>query len=229
MSKYKFNDETLSYEPIPIRERYKPSIIAAIIFAVFGLIGGMFLGYNNAEYKWYTNASGDVMLPSKHDLVIGSDPWLDSTLIQYAADADLYLARPEFAGTPITGDMLALACANAYDSTGILLPVELALAQCQWESGMGLKGKSPKRNPYNIGEYDSGTVMWFKSTFDGVQAYYYFMCKDYLKCSTLDELFTNFVNCSGHRYASGEYEEHVPQQYYYIKKWLDKNRKKAGK
>ena len=163
----------------------------------------------------------DSDIVSKHDLIIGSNKWKDSVFSEYKEKADLYLSREEFEGTPIKGEMLALAAENAYDSTGILLPVELCLAQCQWESGMGLKGKSPKNNPFNIGEYDSGTVIWFDNTFEGVQAYYYLMTTKYLSCSSIHELFNNFVNCSGHRYASGSYEEHVPKQYYFIVKWLE--------
>ena len=76
-------------------------------------------------------------------------------------------------------------------------------------------------------EHDSGTVQWFETTFDGVHAYYYFMCNNYLKCSDLKDLFRSFVNCGGKRYASSnDYESHVGPTYYYIKKWLDKKIKK---
>ena len=83
---------------------------------------------------------------------------------------------------------------------------------------MGREGKSPTNNPFNIGEGDVRTTKWFNSTFEGTQAYYYYMCRNYLKCRSIDELFVNFVNCSGKRYASGDYELHVPNQYYVIKK-----------
>ena len=46
------------------------------------------------------------------------------------------------------------------------------------------------------------------------------MTINYLPCSTIDELFKDFVNCGGHRYASGKYEEHIPNQYYFIVDWL---------
>ena len=150
--------------------------------------------------------------------------WEDSVFIDYKMRADLWLSRATFEGTPITGDILTLSARNAYDSTGILLPVELALAQAQLESSMGRAGKSPERNPYNVGEHDSGTVKWFKNTFEGTQSYFYYMCRHYLRCRNVDQLFVNFVNCSGHRYASSPtYEQNVRNQYYVIKRWLENN------
>ena len=150
--------------------------------------------------------------------------WKDSVFSDYKKRADLWLSRPIFQGTPLNGDIMSLAARNAYDSTGILLPVELALTQAQMESGMGREGKSPKNNPYNVGENDSGTVIWYDNTFEGVQAYYYLMCKNYLRCRDVEDLFVNFVNCSGHRYASSEtYEVNVRNQYYVIKNWINRN------
>lgn len=150
--------------------------------------------------------------------------WEDSVFADYKLRADLWLSRSTFEGTPLTGEILTLSARNAYDSTGILLPVELALAQAQLESSMGRAGKSPIKNPYNVGEHDSGTVKWFKSTFDGTQSYFYYMCRNYLRCRSVDQLFVNFVNCSGRRYASlPMYEQNVRNQYYVIKRWLEKN------
>ena len=159
------------------------------------------------------------------DLTVGCDKWKDSVFNIYTIKANLYLSRDMFKETPIKGEMLSIAARNAYDSTGIIIPVELVLAQCQWESSMGREGRSPKNNPFNVGEYDKGTILWFDNTFDGIQAYYYLMCTKYLKCSTIDDLFKNFVNCQGLRYASGDYEHSIPKQYRYIKRWLELNYK----
>ena len=68
----------------------------------------------------------------------------------YEKRCQLYLDRVCFNGTPITGKLLKSCAKNTYDSTGIIVPLELALSQAQWESGMGLRGRSPKNNPYNI-------------------------------------------------------------------------------
>jgi hypothetical protein len=228
--KYVYNEDTLSFEKvvIPKIERRIPgwsfsylNLIVSTIFLINGLCFGFLIGNSNGEGE-----TKDIITDpniTKHDLVIGSNGWKDSVFTEYENKANQYLSREKFNGTPIKGGLLALAAENAYDSTGILLPVELCLAQCQWESGMGLKGRSPINNPFNIGENDSGTVMWFDDTFDGVQSYFYYMCSNYLKCKSINELFNNFVNCNGKRYASGDYESHVPNQYHYIVQWLEKN------
>ena len=215
--KFVYNTKKLTYEKYSEKLINTKIILISTVFLFLGIL----IGYLVNKTHTRRNSNGDIVYGTKHDLIIGSRPWLDSTLIVYEKNANLYLSRSEFKGTPLNGEILSLACANAYDSTGILLPVELALAQAQWESGMGLKGKSPKNNPYNIGETDKGTVIWFDSTFDGVQEYYYWMCNSYLKCSSLDQLFNSFVNCNGNRYASQPtYEVTIRNQYYYIKKWL---------
>jgi hypothetical protein len=167
---------------------------------------------------------------SKYDHAIGDIEWKDSIFFEYSRKADLYLSQKEFEGTPLNGDILSLAARNAYDSTGVLLPLELALAQAQWESNMGRTGRSPEKNPYNIGEYDDGTVLYFETTFDGVQSYYYSMCINYLSCWSLNELFNNFVNCEGMRYASKPtYEETIKYKYYHIQKWINENLKPMKK
>lgn len=221
---YVYDDDTLVYKRVVVpkikRTLYGGVTYLNVVLSITFLLVGITFGTLATENTVIDTEHNDIGL-CKHDLIVGSNKWKDSVFTEYKEKANLYLSREEFEGTPIKGEMLALAAENAYDSTGILLPVELSLAQCQWESGMGLKGKSPKNNPYNIGEYDSGTVLWFDDTFDGVQAYYYFMTTKYLSCNTLSELFKNFVNCNGHRYASGKYEEHVPKQYYFIVNWLE--------
>lgn len=192
-------------------------IVAAFFIGI--MVGGSVVNKvrNNVNHQ----------LASKYDLNPEHDlAWKEATFKDYAKRATIYLSRPIFEGTPLKGNMLALCARNAYDSTGILLPVELALAQAQWESGMGREGKSPKNNPFNVGEHDNGTVIWFNSTFEGTQSYYYWMCKTYLKCRTVDDLFVNFVNCSGKRYASRiDYESTIRNQYYSNKKWIDNNLK----
>lgn len=141
--------------------------------------------------------------------------------IGYKEKADLYLKRKHFKGTPIKSDMLYNSAKKVYDSTGVIVPIELVLSQAQWESGMGLRGRSPKTNPFNVGEYGDCTVIRFKTTEEGIEAYYYLMATKYLKCKTVDELLSDFVNCDGYRYAYGKkYESRVKNQYYFIKKWL---------
>lgn len=130
----------------------------------------------------------------------------------YKKKADKYLARDIFKGTPITGKMLADAALNAFNEYGVLVPLELALAQGQWESRLGTDKthRNPITNPFSVGEYDTHTHMRFNSTKEGVEAYYNLMAKDYLKYHDMDELLDNFVNKNGDRYASDkEYEKKI--------------------
>lgn len=208
---YHFNNENFEYTPIKDWLIFKLLSFIAISFLI-----GYFVGYQNAPTETNIVLNKDQIIP------VGSDEWKDSVFIDYRERAEIYLSQDKWKNSPIKADMLALAAYNAYDSTGVLLPVELALTQAQIESAMGTRGRSPDKNPYNIGEYDSGTVMWFETTFDGVQAYYYFMVRDYLKCKSINTLFKNFTNCKGKRYASNpEYEIKVSKQYDYVKRYID--------
>lgn len=140
---------------------------------------------------------------------------------QYEQDAQKYLDRPVFEGTPLSGKILADAARNTYITTGKFVPIDLALSQAQMESHMGTRGRNPKTNPYNVGEFDSGTKNRFKNTQDGVNAYYNLMANDYLSKSTPDDLMYSFVNKNGNRYASNtDYEKLVGQQRQYINKYL---------
>lgn len=160
----------------------------------------------------------------KYDYAIGDKNWADSVFLIYEIRAKLYLNKGRFKNSPITPEILSTAAYNTYIKTGVIVPVELALAQAQIESSMGRKGRSPSSNPWNIGEWDDGTKSYFETTYDGAVAYYDLMAENYLKCRTLDELFIRFINCNGYRYASDpRYEVKVRNLYYSIKYWIDEN------
>lgn len=110
----------------------------------------------------------------------------------------------------VTGDMMA-NCAKKYFSIGYV-PPELALAQLTLEGGLSKKTdvKPIKtKNPFNVGNTDSGAVNVRPSFEDGVCLYYDLMTRRYLAGGkTADELLVNFVNLNGNRYASAsDYEE----------------------
>jgi len=225
MQIFKFDNDKLSYERITNKKLLILSTsIFMVIFVAF-YIGTLVGNIKDLGHEKLGDTKHHNEITSKHDLDPANDlAWKDSTFNSYKKRADIYLNRPIFKGTPLNGDILSLCAINAYDSLGILLPVELALSQAIWESGMGREGRSPKNNPFNVGENDNGTTLYFESTFEGTQAYYYYMCRNYLRCSTLEELFYNFVNCGGKRYATYPgYEARVRESYYSIKKWIDNN------
>ena len=138
----------------------------------------------------------------------------------YEVKADKYFKRFK---TPMTGKMLRTAAESTYKKTKVQVPLELALSQAQFESMMGTKGRNPSTNPYNVGEFDEGTKIKFKTMDEGVQRYFDLMSKDYLRTNTLDNLLTNFVNYQGNRYASDkDYEKKIKAQVEFIRKYWAK-------
>ncbi len=110
----------------------------------------------------------------------------------------------------VTGEMMA-NCAKKYFSQGYV-PPELALAQLTLEGGLSKKPNVKPittKNPFNVGNTDSGKINVRPSFEDGVCLYYDLMTRKYLtKGKSAEDLLQNFVNVSGHRYASGQdYEE----------------------
>lgn len=143
---------------------------------------------------------------------------------QYADKADFYLKREVFKGTPLTGQMLANSAQQAYLQTGVLVPVQLALAQGQFESHFGTDKNSKRdfiNNPFNIGAQDKGNTMKFGSTSEGVDAYYKTMASDYLSTKDVTTLLKDFTNMDGNRYASNKnYESDISKQMTFIDKFI---------
>lgn len=143
---------------------------------------------------------------------------------EYEKRANVYLSRDNWKDSPLNGEMFAKGARKAYKKHGVLIPVELALAQAQFESHFGTTGLSAENNPFNVGEYDNGTVMTFNSPQEGINAYFNLMATDYLNNKSVDELLADFVNHNGDRYASNpSYEKKVGSQMEFNKKWIDGN------
>lgn len=194
-----------------------------IMIFVFSFFIGYFYG-RLKSYEKIIEVPVHISDLYKYDFNIGDRNWIDSVFYVYEIRAKIYLNKERYRNTPITPEMLSTAAYNTYINTGIIVPLELALAQALLESSMGRKGRSPKSNPWNIGEWDDRTVSFFETTYEGTVAYYDLMANMYLKCRTVEELFTNFVNCNGNRYASDpKYEVKVRHLYYNIKYWIDSN------
>lgn len=215
--KFVFNENNLSFEKV------KPKIIKKILIYFFLIFSGIMIGVfiNKNQIDNIRFMYNDFKLKEQEkDNTIGSEEWKDSTFKMYEKRADIYLKKVK---TPIKPAMLSLAAYNVYDSLGILVPLELVLAQATLESSLGTKGRSPINNPFNVGEYDTKTVLWFDNTFDGVQAYYFLIAKNYLKCKSLNTLLKNFTNCNGRRYATKiSYETELTQVINKIRKKIDK-------
>lgn len=142
-----------------------------------------------ADYKRFERLSGDFQ--------------------NYAQKAQSFIDRVA-PGTDINGNLLADSAQRAYQKTGKLVPVELALAQLKLEGYLDKKtGNKPQRtrNPFNVGNTDDGSTVTHSSLQSGIDAYYNLMGKSYLKNKSADQLLQNFTNHKNQRYASDKLYE----------------------
>ncbi len=120
--------------------------------------------------------------------------------------------------SPIKGEMLANGAKAALDSHGSYIPPQLALAQLTMEGGLS---KDPKvkpirtKNPFNVGNVDSGAVVKHNNWQSGIDAYFKTMAKSYIVPSqnrTAPALLKKFVNVNNQRYASApNYENKIAE------------------
>ena len=128
---------------------------------------------------------------------------------KYAEICQKFINRKQPNPLGITGEMMAKGAVQAFQRYQKFVPAELALAQLVAEGGIGNKNPNVKpvrtKNPFNVGNTDSGAVEVQDSVQDGINRYYNLIAKDYLgKGRTAKDLINNFVNKSGNRYASAQ-------------------------
>lgn len=133
----------------------------------------------------------------------------------YARICDAYIQKRKPNPLGITGRMMANSAKNAFLRYNKFVPAELALAQLVVEGGIGNDNLNSRpirtRNPFNVGNIDSGANVTHATVQDGIDAYYYLIAKSYLgNGKTAKDLVTNFVNRNEDRYATNRnYESMV--------------------
>ena len=137
----------------------------------------------------------------------------DDGYIKYATICQKFIDSRQPNPLGITGNMLAKAARNAFNRFKKFVPPELALAQLALEGGIGNGDMSSRpirtKNPFNVGNVDTGGNKYNFDVQSGIQTYYDLIANNYLgNGKTAKDLVNKFVNKDDQRYASvPEYEK----------------------
>ena len=200
---------------IRISEQDLSMLIAKSMFSNLGNILGT---KNMGSTKDSENDLSKEITPIKTTKTSGEFTELDLNKPEdykaYQEIADKFISSRSSNLLGIRGSMLADAAKSVQNRFGKYVPVELSLGQLASEGAFSNDPKSRAirtKNPYNVGNVDSGKNEFHPTVQSGIQRYYDLMAKSYLTGGkTTSDLLNNFVNVNGNRYASAKnYEQSV--------------------
>lgn len=152
----------------------------------------------------------------------------------YAEMCQIWIDKQTYNLLNINGYMLAKYAKNAFNEKGNYVPPELALSQLTWEGGFSADAESrpiKTKNPFNVGNVDSGEDRYLDNVEDGIKLYYNLIAGSYLDTNTtVEDLLQNFVRTDdGSRYAKNrKYESKLSRSMKQIKDYVQKKLDEKG-
>lgn len=146
----------------------------------------------------------------------------------YAEICQMWIDKQTHNHLGITGKMMARSARKAFKEKGNYVPPELALSQATNEGAFHPDPTTRAirtRNPFNVGNVDSGENRTMSSVEDGIQTYYNLIAGSYLSQDVdVDDLLQNFVRIDdGSRYAKDlDYESNLSRIMRKIKNYTEK-------
>ena len=171
-------------------------------------------GFKQSDLDLYTKRT-DATLDKNSKFFTTVDLSTNSGIDKYAQICQAWINKRN-PSSPIKGEMLAAGAAEAFKKYGKYVPPQLALAQLTQEGGLSTDQNTrpiKTKNPFNVGNVDTGANVYNNDWQAGINAYYNLIAKNYLSAKTADELVTqSFTNKDNQRYATpSNYEASILQ------------------
>jgi len=128
---------------------------------------------------------------------------------RYVDISNEFIKRRRHNPLDITGEMIASGAKSALDMYGNYIPPELSLAQLALEGGVGNNNPKAKpirtRNPFNVGNNDSGKTKSFRSIQEAINRYFHLVARKFMgDDKSASDLFKDYTSSQGQVYATSK-------------------------